>query len=283
MKTTDANSLPAKHYLDAVLSRQKGQFNNKNVIISNELARQSLNIPLEIEKLLHCVLSQYSKDIDNQEIQIKKADLFEILGLKGNNRYRDTLIQLKRMIHYTIVDARIHGKDIIAPVFIKVESVPQSEFIEVTLNPSFMPHMRDFVSLFTVLNLESIVRFHSKYSLMLYKHLASWRGAHYATFQEITTKELKEVLGLTKNDYVRSTGKFDRSSFERYAVKVAVKEINEKVPGWEVTWGKIKKGNRVQAYYFHWEDKNRITTHNTEVDDDQIALDLAFIEENDKQ
>ena len=109
-----------------------------------------------------------------------------------------------------------------------------------------------------MVSLQSITNFKSKYSLVVYRWLCSWAD-NSTGFSEnaryITTKELKELFGLTEQDYVYN-GKFNRALFEQYAIESAVHEINEKTD-LQVEYKKIKQGNRIKSYAFHFV-RNRV-------------------------
>ena len=63
-----------------------------------------------------------------------------------------------------------------------------------------------------------------------------------------TTKQLKEIFGLSKDDYCKKDGKFNRTEFEKKTIEVAIKEINQN------TRMKVeyKKNNRVANYQFNF-------------------------------
>lgn len=65
----------------------------------------------------------------------------------------------------------------------------------------------------------------------------------------ITTKDLKIMLGLTKDDYMQGE-KFNRTSFEKNTINKAINEINKK-SNFIVTYKKNKKNNIVENYAFH--------------------------------
>jgi len=237
---------------------KKGQFHNKIVVISNDLARQNTRITLEEEKLLHCVFSQLNPHgKNNTKIMIKKDELFEKLGLTGGDRYVETKKKLKGLMHKSMVDVTIGETDIFGYVITHVISHHRSEWFEVILNEAFMPYVQELASHYTKLQLDSIVQFDSRYSLILYKYLASWAGEHPERMLMVNTKQLKEMFGLSKDDYVYND-KFNRALFEKKTLDTAIDEINEKVPGFDVVYKKSKKGNRVQGYIIHWIDRNRI-------------------------
>ena len=88
--------------------------------------------------------------------------------------------------------------------------------------------------------------------MIIYQQLMRWnkKGIFGAT-----TKELKTLFGMTKDDYVNSkTGNFDRYNFEKYTIKLAITDINEKSKCIRnLRYEKKKKGNRVQGYVFYYD------------------------------
>ena len=80
-----------------------------------------------------------------------------------------------------------------------------------------------------------------------------------------TTKELKTIFGLSKEDYV-SGGRFDRYNFERKTINVAIKDINEKSKCIQnLRYEKRKRNGRIQGYvfFFDYTDPNEFrTTYN---------------------
>lgn len=81
-----------------------------------------------------------------------------------------------------------------------------------------------------------------------------------------TTKELKTLFGLSKDDYVKKDGHFNRTTFENRTIDVAIKDINEKSKCIQnLRYEKRKKNGRVQGYvfFFDYTDPNEFrTTYN---------------------
>lgn len=132
-----------------------------------------------------------------------------------------------------------------------------SYILKIEFNPRFLPYVEELLGHYTQLELDSVVEFKSKFSLSLYKYLSSWKdnGKVKDTnqYRYLSTRELKELLGLGKEDYVYN-GKFNRSLFEKKTVDVAIEEINSKTNDLRVSYTKVKKGNRVIAYVFDIND-----------------------------
>lgn len=276
MKNVDVITYYKQHKLDIKNAVSKGQFDDRDFIISNELTRQNTTLTLEEEKLMHCIFSQidgYSKKDQKRVIKLYKKDLFELLEMNRSDRYSELKSRFKSLTQKSVVDVRMpNGNDVIAPVIVRAESNFKSDHFEIQLNEVFMPYLEKLATHYTTLNLNTIVRFDSKYSLMLYKYLSSWRTDHYERMMSMTTKELKELFGLSKKDYV-SNGKFDRYNFEKYTINRAVNEIQSKVKHWRIGWEKVKKGSRVTGYIIHWADLSQMNTHDKSVSDEQLKAD----------
>lgn len=88
-----------------------------------------------------------------------------------------------------------------------------------------------------------------------------------------TTKELKELFGMTKDDYVYK-GAFNRALFERKSIDVAVQDINEKSKCINnLRYEKKKKGNRVQGYVFYFDYTDPNNFRKTFNQPEQLSLD----------
>lgn len=234
-------------------------FDNKPVILANALTRRNSKFTLEEEQLLMCVLSQLNPYGKNPEtIYLNKIDLFKKLGLESTTRYRELKERFRNMTGKMWVDIRDeHKNERFGWIITGVKSDFKSEYFEVKLNDMFMPYIQELVNHYTKLSLESIVQFDSKYSLDLYKYLSSWKDKDWDQYRYLSTKQLKDLFGLNKEAYVRANGKFDRYSFERKTVDVAIAEINKKTD-MGVAYTKHKKGNRVQAYIFEYNDFEKL-------------------------
>ena len=55
--------------------------------------------------------------------------------------------------------------------------------------------------------------------MSLYLNLLSWSNGENESYRFYTTKQLKEIFGLSKDDYCKKDGKFDRNNFENIQLK----------------------------------------------------------------
>ncbi|WP_425381819.1 replication initiation protein [Spiroplasma endosymbiont of Polydrusus pterygomalis] len=117
-----------------------------------------------------------------------------------------------------------------------------------------MPFIEQLIRDYTKINLDRVLKL--KHSLTLYKWLCSWSDENKKENQrDITTKELKELLGLSIDTYVQN-GKFNRADAERYTIKSAIQEINEKT-NIIVSYKKNKIGNKIENYEFNCNQRNK--------------------------
>ena len=87
--------------------------------------------------------------------------------------------------------------------------------------------------------------------MALYLNLLSWTNGENESYRFYTTKQLKEMFGLSKDDYCKKDGKFNRTEFEKKTIEVAIKEINQNTR-MKVEYKKNKIKNRVANYQFNF-------------------------------
>lgn len=129
-------------------------------------------------------------------------------------------------------------------------------FFEVDLNPKFMPYIEQLKEHYTKVDLNTVCSFKSKHALTLYKFISSWTNeSKKENKRYLNTKELKELFGLSINDYVYNN-KFVRSLFEKKTIDVAIKEINQ-YSDLKISYDKKKENGKVKSYQFIWIQKDK--------------------------
>jgi len=225
------------------------------VYYSNQIARMRTKFTLEEEKVIHVIFSKLKAFEKNPTtVTLDKRDLFRVLGISGDSKYKTYRKIFKGIIQKSYMEILDKDGNMSQGIVITgIKWNTKKHKIEVFLNDLFMPYISELVSNFTMVELENIVDFKSKYSLIVYRWLCSWAN-NSTNFSEnaryISTKNLKELFGLDEQDYVYK-GKFNRALFEKHTIDNAVLEINAKTD-LKVEYKKIKQGNRVKAYAFHF-------------------------------
>ena len=260
-------------------NQNNNKYNNLTVYYTNELARMCNKFTLEEEKVLHLIFSQIKPYEKNDTlINLVKLDFFDKLELESGNKYNRYLNLVHGLINKTFIEIKdLDGDDLIGVVISSSKWNKDKPFFTIEISRMFMPYLEQLVREYTKLQLDSILKLKSKHSLTLYKFLCSWTDENKKTNQRyITTKELKELLGLAVDSYVQN-GKFNRGDFERYTIKRAIQETNEKT-NIIVSFKKNKKGNKVQNYEFTWTQKVNPNADNHTKQNDNKCQSL-----NDKQ
>lgn len=234
----------------------KNQYDDLTVYYANELARKYCKFSLEEQKVLHLIFSQINPYGNNPTIfKLNKLDFFNKLDLESTNkyqRYRKFIHGLINKSFFEVIDKQ--GGQRVGVVIFDSYWNPKKPYFEISLNPNFMPYLEQLVKNYTKINLDSALKLKSKHSLSLYKWLCSWTNENQNTNQRyITTKELKELFGLSINDYVYNN-KFNRAHFERRVINPIILEINKKT-NINVSFKKQKKHNKIQNYEFNWINK----------------------------
>jgi len=224
-----------------------------NIYYSNFLARINTKFTLEEEKVLHLIFSQINSFSKNDTtIKLNKLDFFDKLELESTNRYPRYRKLIRGLIHKTYVEfVDNYGTEYIGVVINSSVWKPKETFFEVELTKMFMPFLEQLIKDYTKVDLNSILGFKSKHSLTLYKWLCSWNDESKKQNERyITTKDLKELFGLSIDDYVYN-GKFRRFDFERETITKAINEIN-KISNINVFFKKTKENGKVLNYEFTW-------------------------------
>lgn len=257
----------------------KNRYDNQKVVVSNKIARSKNNLTILEEKLLFIMISQLNPYGQNETtIKLHIKDLAQKLGLNSTSAYDDIKQKIISLMSKSFADFLIDGNERYGYIIYNAERKRYDEYLSIDINPRMMPYLENLAMHYTQMNLDPIVQFSSKHTLSLYKYLSSWAWNHYHRAIAFSTKEIKEVFGLSKEDYTRKDGTFDRYNFEKRVISVAVDEINAKVDTWILSWDKHKLNKQVRGYKFEWIDKERFKTHNSTISDEEIIKEIRKYE-----
>lgn len=229
--------------------------------VSNLVLRANNRMSLEESKVFHIVLTELSKSRDNV-VRIEKDFLFKKLQLTGDDRYakyKELFRGLQRKTSLEFFDPKRGGTylgGVLAGTYWpkKDEGGP----IEISIDTLLMPYLTNLFDHYTLLYLDSILKFKSDFSLRLYLYLKSWNTEQDAksfeqNYRWLTTKQLFQLFDLPATAYQDKAGKFMRFHFERNTLNVAIKEIKE-LTEINVRVIKTKNGKYVDRYNFEWAD-----------------------------
>ena len=235
---------------------------NQIIAMDSELAKQATNFTIEEQRLFYITLASIKPNQKSSIIEIDKKAVLDMLGFNSQNQYSRLRPMFTKMIKKSLI---LSGDDEVwndGFLFYKCRTTKKKIYIYV--DDEYIPLLIKLQPGFTRLLSDDAISFKSKFSMILYQQLMRLnnKGDYGVGF---TTKELKMIFGLSKDDYV-TKGHFDRSAFERRTINVAVKDINEKSKCIQnLRYEKRKKNGRVQGYvfFFDYTDPNEFrTTYN---------------------
>ena len=235
---------------------------NQIIAMDSELAKQATNFTIEEQRLFYITLASIKPNQKSSIIEIDKKAVLDMLGFNSQNQYSRLRPMFTKMIKKSLI---LSGDDEVwndGFLFYKCRTTKKKIYIYV--DDEYIPLLIKLQPGFTRLLSDDAISFKSKFSMILYQQLMRLnnKGDYGVGF---TTKELKMIFGLSKDDYV-TKGHFDRSAFERRTINVAVKDINVKSKCIQnLRYEKRKKNGRVQGYvfFFDYTDPNEFrTTYN---------------------
>lgn len=235
---------------------------NQIIAMDNELAKQATNFTIEEQRLFYITLASIKPNQKSSIIEIDKKAVLDMLGFNSQNQYSRLRPMFTKMIKKSLI---LSGDDEIwndGFLFYKCRTTKKKIYIYV--DDEYIPLLIKLQPGFTRLLSDDAISFNSKFSMILYQQLMRLnnKGDYGVGF---TTKELKTIFGLSKEDYV-SGGRFDRYNFERKTINVAIKDINEKSKCiQDLRYEKRKRNGRIQGYvfFFDYTDPNEFrTTYN---------------------
>lgn len=243
------------------------------IAMDNMIATKSTKFTVDEQRLFYITLASIKPDQKGNEIEIDKKAMMDMLGFTSQNMYSRIRPMFKKLAKNSWIE---FGDDEIwcdGFLFSKVRTTKKKVYV--TVDKDYIPLLIELQPGFTRLLSDDAISFKSKFSMLLYQQLMRWN--HKGVFGA-TTRELKDLFGMTKDDYVYK-GAFNRALFERKSIDVAVYDINEKSKCIRnLRYIKKKKGNRVQGYvfYFDYIDPNEVRNIKPKKKQEQVNFDDLF-------
>lgn len=225
------------------------------IAMDNTLTKKATKFTVDEQRLFYITLASIKPTQKGNEIEIDKKAMFDMLGFKSHNYYSRIRGMFKKLAMASWIE---FGDDEIFDDGFLISAIRTTKRkVYVTIADKYIPLLIELAPGFTRLLSDDAISFKSKFSMLLYQQFMRLnnQGNYGIGF---TTKELKELFDLTKDDYVYN-GKFNRQMFEHRTIEVAVQDINEKSKCiCNLRYEKRKKGNRIQGYvfFFDYHDPN---------------------------
>lgn len=238
---------------------QDDDLHEQIIAMDNVLATKSTKFTIDEQRLFYITLASIKPNQKSNEIEISKKAMFNMLGFTSYSNYSRIRQMFKKLAFASWIE---FGDDEIFDdgfLFSAIRTTKTKVYVKVT--EKYIPLLIKLQPGFTRLLSDDAISFNSKFSMILYQQLMRLnnKGDFGVGF---TTKELKTLFGLSKDDYV-TKGHFDRSVFERRTINVAVKDINNKSKCIQnLRYEKRKRNGRIQGYvfYFDYTDPNEFRT-----------------------
>lgn len=223
---------------------------NQIVAMDNVLATKSTKFTVEEQRLFYIILASIKPNQKSDEIEISKKAMVKMLGFKSHSIYSRIRPMFKKLASNSWIE---FGDDEIFDDGFLFSSIRSTKTkVYVTVKKSYIPLLIELQPGFTRLLCDDAISFNSKYSMIIYQQLMRLNNqGNYGV--GLTTKELKTMFGLSKEDYV-TNGHFQRTMFERRTINVAIKDINEKSKCINnLRYEKRKRNDRIQGYVFFFD------------------------------
>lgn len=236
------------------MKNDNNSLKNQVIAMSNILAEKSTRFSVVQQKLFYVCLASLKQGTNQKnEIQINKQELFNCLGIeKETGRYTRIKSEFEHLAHNSFVE--FETTDGFSQGFLIYNIRLSKNTFFVQFNDYYLPLVQELANNYVRLLDDDVISFNSKYSMMLYQNLIKdkWKLTNVDHLGiDYSTRQLKMMFGLSKDDYMRKNDSFNRSEFEKKTINKAVNEINEKSKCIKkLTYKKVKKGNRVQYYLF---------------------------------
>ena len=215
------------------------------IAMDNTLTKKATKFTVDEQRLFYITLASIKPNQKGNEIEIDKKATLDMLGFTSQSNYsriRSMFIKLMQKSMICFGDDEIFDD---GSLFSRVRTTKKKVYV--TVAEHYLPLLIQLQPGFTRLLSDDAISFKSKFSMIIYQQLMRW--SHKGIFGA-TTKELKNMFGMSKEDYVYN-GKFNRQMFEQRTIDLAVQDINEKSKCIRnLRYEKKKKGSRVQGYVF---------------------------------
>lgn len=165
----------------------KNKYDDLTIYYANQLTRMHTKFTLEEEKVVHLIFSQIKPFEKNPTtFKLNKLDFFNKLELESKNRYPRYRNLIHGLINKSFIKIKdLDGDDLIGVVITGSKWNKDKSFFDVDINWRFMPFIEQLVKNYTKLQLDSVLKLKSKYSLTLYKWVCSWSDENKKKINDI--------------------------------------------------------------------------------------------------
>lgn len=203
---------------------------------------------LEHKFIINLISEITPNDKDFKEYELSISEIKKDLKITDKNIYEVLKDVANRLMDRKIEIERINEKG--KKSFLVTRYLSSAEYVEgegkikVNFDPKLKPYLLEIKERFTQYQLKNILSLKGAHSIRLYELLKQYEKIRKREFE---IEELKKLLGVEDG--------YDRFyDFEKYVLKPAKDEINEKTDIW-IDYEKIKKGRKIEKINFKIEPK----------------------------
>ncbi len=233
-------------------SLEKVEKANKLAIVHNQLIEKRNKFTLDEIRLMDTLISFIQpEDKELKDYKIPVSIFQELMGSNRKDTYDIVRKAVRGLRNKGIEIETINKKG--KKVWETFSFISYGMYIEgegsfiVRISREFKPYLLQLKEFFTKVPIKYTYRMSSKYSVLLYELLKQYENFGR---RKDSIDKLRTILGIEPNEYKRF---YD---FEKWVIKTAVKEINEKTDI-EVSYIKKKTGRKITHIEFQIRQKNK--------------------------
>lgn len=252
--------------------------NKKTLVVqSNRLVEAKYRLSVEEQKIVKILISQIQKDDkDFQDYEFHVKELAELLGMKHKDPYGVLQKITERLMTRVLKFYNPETQTLLQASWLSSALYKKGEgTVSLRFDPYLKPLLLQLQSYFTKYELGQVMQFKGQYTIRFYEFRKSFLGRRKkeVTF---TLKELRDVLGLKKEEYK------EFFNFKNRVLEPARIELLEKA-GQSFTWEPIKqgRGGKITSvrFVFDGEVEESADENKEEPEERQQALSLAVDQE----
>lgn len=228
------------------MSRQKTLADREQYVVkANDLIRKTrYDLTTQQQKIVLYAISKIKPDDDiNQRYEFNLHDLCNACGIKlddyGGFYYKslkDDIEKLTSRQWLTLPDGTMKTISWIGDAVI----VPLSDTVYIKFNENLQPYLFDLREKYTQYRLQNVLVFRGKYAIRLYELLRSYT-TEFALEEDL---ERETNITLQQLRYMLSVDSYPHwADFNRFILKPAIKEINERSEDMHVEYFPMKGEN----------------------------------------
>lgn len=211
--------------------------NKKTLVVqSNRLVEAKYRLSVEEQKIVKILISQIQKDDkDFQDYEFHVKELAELLGMKHKDPYGVLQKITERLMTRVLKFYNQETQTLLQASWLSSALYKKGEgTVSLRFDPYLKPLLLQLQSYFTKYELGQVMQFKGQYTIRFYEFRKSFLGRRKKEVV-FTLKELRDVLGLKKDEYK------EFFNFKNRVLEPARIELLDKT-GQSFTWEAMKQG-----------------------------------------